>query len=237
MDNARNIALLHRVREGDRTAEEAIITENAGLVRSVARRFEGRGQDSEDLFQIGTIGLMKAVKNFDETIGCAFSTYAVHSIAGELKRFLRDDGPIKVSRELKRRGYVLLRERSEFQKKYGREPRLSELCALCGIKAEEAAEALNAQSPLLSLEAKDEEDSSPLENLLGEDPGEEITEKIALHEALRKLPPDERTLVFLRYFRGMTQSESAAELGLTQVKVSRKEKKIMEKLRLELKAE
>lgn len=234
MDNARNIALLHRIREGDRTAEEELVRENAGLVRSVARRFEGRGQEPDDLFQIGALGLLKAVKNFDESVGCAFSTYAVHSIAGELKRFLRDDGPIKISREIKRRGYVLSRTASDFQKEHGREPRLSELCALCGMNAEEIAEAMSAQSPLLSLERTDEDDSPPLEALIGEDPSEKMTESIALHEALRTLPSDERALVFLRYFRCMTQSESARVLGLTQVTVSRREKKIMEKLRAAL---
>ena len=139
-----------------------------------------------------------------------------------------------ISREIKRRGYVLSRTASDFQKEHGREPRLSELCALCGMRAEEIAEAMSAQSPLLSLERTDEEDSPPLEALIGEDPSEKMTESIALHEALRTLPSDERALVFLRYFRCMTQSESARVLGLTQVTVSRREKKIMEKLRAAL---
>ena len=231
MDNAQNLALLHKAKSGDRAAEQKLVTENTGLVRSVARRFEGRGQDYEDLCQIGVIGLMRAVRNFDENFGCAFSTYAVHSITGELKRFLRDDGIMKISREIKKRGYILLRAKEEFIKENGRTPHLSELCERCGMNAEEAAEALGAQNPLLSLEAKEDEDSPSLSEFIGEDNSEKITENIALHEALGTLPPEERTLIMLRYFRGMTQSESARCLGMTQVKVSRTEKKIMEKLR------
>lgn len=231
MDNTENLALLHKARNGDSLAAQRLVTDNIGLVRSVARRFEGRGQEYEDLCQIGTIGLMRAVRNFDERFGCAFSTYAVHSITGELKRFLRDDGLIKISREIKRRGYMLTRAREDYIKEHGCAPHLSELCALCGIKAEEAAEAMAAQSPLLSFESGTDDDAPTLSELTGEDDSEQITEKIALHEAIGTLAPEERALLYWRYFRGMTQTESAQCLGMTQVKVSRTEKKIMEKLR------
>lgn len=234
-DNQRNIELARKVQSGDPAALDCLIRENAGLVKSVALRFCGRGQEIEDLFQIGNIGLMKAAEGFDESRGYAFSTYAVHSIAGELKCFLRDDGLIKVSRSLKQKGYALLRASEKFRNERGREPHLSELSELCGMNIEEVTEALEAQAPALSLQEKTGDKDSPLrEELIGEDHSDEIDERIALQEAIGTLPPEEQMLIQLRYFRGLTQSESAKLLGITQVKVSRSEKKILEKLRREM---
>lgn len=234
-DNTRNLALVRRAKAGDTVAKEQLLTENAGLIKSVALRFQGRGQETEDLIQIGSIGMMKAIQGFDESFGTAFSTYAVHRIAGELRRFLRDDGLIKVSRDMKKKGYLLYRASEDFAAKHGREPKLSELCALCGMEPEEAANALDAMNPAVSLQEKlGNEDSSCYEELLGEDHSEEITDRLALGEALKGLPKEEQTLIYLRYFRGLTQSESAKRLGMTQVKVSRSEKKILEKLRKEM---
>ena len=234
-DNSRNISLCRLAKEGDKDALETLLCENAGLVKSIALRFQGRGQDPEDLIQIGTIGMMKAVRGFDENFGTAFSTYAVHMVSGELKRFLRDDGLIKVSRDIKRRGYILYRAGEEFAAKHGREPKISELCSMCDMSYEDAVSAIEAMTPALSLQEKlGDDDSSSFEELVGVDNSQEITDKLALSEALKNLPKDEQKLIYLRYYRGLTQSESAKQLGLTQVKVSRREKKIIEKLRKEM---
>lgn len=234
-DNSRNISLCRLAKQGDSKALESLVCENAGLVKSIALRFQGRGQDAEDLIQIGTIGLVKAVRGFDEGFGTAFSTYAVHMVTGELKRFLRDDGLIKVSRDIKRRGYILYRAGEEFSAKHGREAKISELCEMCGMSYEDAVTAMEAMTPAVSLQEKLwDDDSSSFEELVGVDNSEEITDKLALSQALDTLENEERKLIYLRYFRGLTQSESAKQLGLTQVKVSRREKKIIEKLRREM---
>lgn len=234
-DNTRNIELVRLAKNGDKAALESLMSENAGLIKSVALRFQGRGQEAEDLIQIGSIGMMKAVRGFDESFGTAFSTYAVHMVTGELKRFLRDDGLIKISRDIKRRGYILFRAGEEFSAKHGREPKISELCELCGMTYEEMVTALEAMAPTVSLQEKlGDDDSASFEELIGDDKSDEITDKLALGEALKNLPKEEQNLIYLRYYRGLTQSESAKRLGMTQVKVSRQEKKIIEKLRKEM---
>lgn len=234
-DNTRNIELVRLAKNGDKAALESLMSENAGLIKSVALRFQGRGQEAEDLIQIGSIGMMKAVRGFDESFGTAFSTYAVHMVTGELKRFLRDDGLIKISRDIKRRGYILFRAGEEFSAKHGREPKISELCELCGMTYEEVVTALEAMAPTVSLQEKlGDDDSASFEELIGDDKSDEITDKLALGEALKNLPKEEQNLIYLRYYRGLTQSESAKRLGMTQVKVSRQEKKIIEKLRKEM---
>lgn len=234
-DNSRNAYLCRLVKEGSGDALEKLVCENAGLIKSIALRFQGRGQDLEDLIQIGTIGLVKAARGYDEEFGTAFSTYAVHMVSGELKRFLRDDGLIKVSRDIKRRGYILYKASEEFMSKNGREPKISELCSICDMTYEEAVCALEAMAPAVSLQEKlGDDDSSSFEEIVGVDNSEEITDKLALSQALKSLPKEEQRLIYLRYFRGLTQSESAKQLGLTQVKVSRREKKIIEKLRKDM---
>lgn len=234
-DNNRNITLAVLAKNGDKKALDELLRENAGLIKSIALRFQGRGQDIEDLIQIGNIGMLKAVRGFDQSFGTAFSTYAVHMISGELKRFLRDDGLIKISRDIKRRGYILYRASEEFASKNGREPRISELCSICSMSHDDVVTALEAMIPAVSLQEKQgDEDSASFEELIGCDNSEEITDRLALGEAIKTLPQDEQKLIYLRYFRGLTQSESAAKLGITQVKVSRQEKKIIEKLRREI---
>ena len=234
-DNARNITLVRQAKDGNKKALETLICENMGLVKSIALRFQGRGQDMEDLIQIGNIGMMKAVQRFDENFGTAFSTYAVHMVTGELKRFLRDDGLIKISRDIKQRGHILYKASEDFAATKGREPKISELCLICDMTYEQVVTSIEAMMPAVSLNEKQgDEDSCALEELLGTDTSDEMTDRLALAQALEKLPEDEKNLIYLRYFKGLTQTESAKRLGLSQVKVSRREKKIIEKLRKEM---
>jgi RNA polymerase sporulation-specific sigma factor len=167
-DNTRNLELVKLAKQGDADALERLICENGGLIKAVALRFQGRGQDTDDLVQIGTIGMMKAVRGFDESFGTAFSTYAVHMVTGELKRFLRDDGLIKVSRDIKRRGYILYRAGEEFAAKNGRDATVSELCKICDMSYEDAVCAMEAMTPAVSLQEKlGDDDSSSFEELVG----------------------------------------------------------------------
>ncbi|MBQ8388236.1 MAG: sigma-70 family RNA polymerase sigma factor [Clostridia bacterium] len=208
-----------------------------GLVRSIALRFRGRGIETEDLIQIGTIGLIKAVRSFDESRGCVFSTYAVPMVMGEIRRTLRDDGLIKVSRTQKRLGAELLGARTRIMNEEGRDPGITELAAVCGVSVEEAAMALDATSPVSSLsETVGEGEGMTLESRLP-DPDNEIErvrDRVALSQAIAKLPEMWQKILLMRYFRNMTQQQTANELGLSQVKVSREEKKIVEFLRAEL---
>lgn len=221
-------------------ATEQLITTNAGLVRSIALKFCGRGCEYEDLIQIGTIGMLKAIRSFDLERGTAFSTYAVPLILGEIRRHLRDDGPLKVGRATKRLGAELMREQTRIITEYGREPCLSELAECCGVTVEEASVALDAISPVASLSEGAGEDGDGLElyDRVADDEGmldiERARDRIAIGQAVGRLPPLWRKIVMLRYFRDMTQQKTAEMLGLTQVKISREEKKIVEFLRREL---
>lgn len=236
----RNGDLLERFRAGDPAAEEMLVEENMGLVRSVVLRFLGRGTEYDDLMQIGTIGMIKAIRSFSVDHGTLFSTYAVPLIVGEIRRHLRDDGPIKISRIYRRQGMALMREKNRILAEEGRDAGIGELAALCGIAVEEAAISLDALSPIASLsETVHGEDSNlTLENTLSDDESEHETERIcdrvALAQSIGKLPPLWRKIVLLRYYRNRTQQETADELGLSQVKVSREEKKILQSLRSEL---
>lgn len=211
---------------------------NMGLVRSVALRFRERGTEMEDLMQIGSIGMLRAVRSFDLSRGCAFSTYAVPLIIGEIRRFLRDDGMIHVSRTAKKLGMDLMGARNAILAREGREPRLEELADLCGVSATEAAAALDAITPVSSLSEPvwGEEDGVTLEQTVAdaEDSLDRLFDRIALGQAVSRMPPLWRKIVLLRYFRDCTQQKTADLLGLTQVKVSREEKKIVEFLRGEL---
>ena len=221
--------LLERARSGDQSAEEKLMQDNMGLVKSVAARFLGRGADFEDLCQLGSIGMLKAIRNFDTSYGTAFSTYAVPLIMGEIKRFLRDDGMIKVSRELRQKGAFLLRKREEFTAEHGREPTVTELASYCGCSVEEAVEGLDAGNAVLSFSEPVGERA--LEDLIGTDNIGELCEREALRQAVTGLPKEEKQLVLLRFYRGYSQQKAGEILGMTQVKVSRTEKKILEKLR------
>ena len=231
-----NLTLLRAYRDGDSEAGERLAELNAPLVYSIAGRFTGRGADISDLVESGTIGLVKAMRTFDFSHGCVFSTYAVPLIFGEIRRFLRDDGIIKVSREEKRLSALLCAER-ERRLTAGEDADLSAVAAAVGISVQDAASALFAASPVRSLEeaAYDDEDSATLGSTLC-DEEEEIRQfdRFALRMAIEKLSEPWQKLIILRYFRDMSQTETARILGLTQVKVSREEKKIMDFLRREL---
>lgn len=235
----KNAELLARVKDGDESAEAELLSRNMGLVRTVAKRFSDRGTEYEDLVQIGSIGMLKAIRSFSLERGTAFSTYAVPLIVGEIRRHLRDDGPIKVSRIYKRQGVSLLHEKNRIMTEEGREPGIAELAACCGMSVEDAAISLDAVSPVTSLsDFVYGEDSVTFEGVLAdeesENESERICDRIAISQSIGKLPPLWRKLIIFRYYRNMTQQQTAELLGLTQVKVSREEKKILAHLRQEL---
>ena len=237
----RNLDLIHRAQSEDEASSmcalESIIEENMGLVRSIAFRFRDRGTDLEDLIQIGTIGMIKAVRSFSFEREVAFSTYAVPLIMGEIKRHLRDDGPIKISRVYKKLSMDLGKARNKILTDEGREPSVSELAELCSISIEDAAIALEAINPISSIsETFGDDEKLTLESQLTSDDNEieRMNDQIALSQAISKLPIDWRKIIILRYFRNMTQQQVADMLGLSQVKVSREEKKILAFLKKEL---
>ena len=232
----KNLTLLRAYREGDSEAGEKLAELNAPLVYSIAGRFAGRGADMSDLVESGTIGLVKAIKTFDFSHGCVFSTYAVPLIFGEIRRFLRDDGIIKVSREEKRLSALLCAER-ERRLSAGESADIASVAAAVGISPQDASSALFAASPVRSLDesAYDDDDSTTLGSIICDEDAEvRQFDKFALRMAIEKLSEEHRKLIILRYFRDLSQIETAKLLGLTQVKVSREEKKIMEILRREL---
>ena len=238
-----NIELVALAQTGDEGAMERLIEQNAGLVRSIALRFKERGTEFEDLMQIGMIGMIKAIRSFDTTRSNAFSTYAVPLIVGEIRRHLRDDGIIKVSRTYKRLGAQLMRARSELALELGREPSVRELAERCGVELEEAAMALDAISPVRSLYeplsgGTGEERGQSYETVLPDEESadelEHMYDRLALSQAISKMPQTWQRIVLLRYYRNQTQQQVAQQLGLTQVKVSREEKKIVAFLRAEL---
>ncbi len=232
----KNPELIRRYREGDSLAGEEIILLNRPLVCSIASRFIGRGVDTEDLVATGNIGLVKAINTFDFSRECAFSTYAVPLIFGEIRRFLRDDGMIKVSREEKRLSAVVLAER-ERRAACGESLSINEIAASVGISAADAASALGALSPIRSLDecAYSDDDSTTLgSTVFDEDEERRNFDKLSLKLAIEKLGHWHRKLIILRYFKDYSQTETAKVLGVTQVKISREEKKILEFLRTEL---
>ena len=225
------LTLLDRAQNGDNDACQQVLTENVGLIWSIVKRYSGCGVDTDDLYQLGCIGFIKAVKGFDLTYGTQFSTYAVPKIAGEIRRFLRDDGSVKVGRSLREKGQTLFYTRERLRHTLGREPQLSELAQETGMTAEEVAAVELANGPLESLQ-QETIDGLTLESTLGTDsPEEGMVEKIALREAIDSLPERERITILLRFFRGMTQEQTARILKVSQVQVSRLERKGMAKLR------
>lgn len=226
--------LLRAARAGDNAACERLLEENSGLVWSVVRRYYGRGVDPDDLYQLACLGFVKAVRGFDPDFGCQFSTYAVPKIAGEIRRFLRDDGVVKVSRGLREQGGVIRQARDRLSLSLGREPTLSELSAETGLEAEEIAAAETANAPVSSLQM-DLGDGLTLEQTVGDEGMEEtVLERLDLRRAVAALSPRERQVIELRYFRGMTQDKAAKILQVSQVQVSRIEKKAMTALREKL---
>ena len=224
--------LLILARQGDQQAKTQLVEENAGLVWAIAKRYFGRGVEPEDLYQLGCLGFLKAIEGFDLEYGTQFSTYAVPKIAGEIRRFLRDDGTIKVSRGLKERSAAIKMARHRLTGLLGREPSLSELAEALELTVEEIAAAETATAATESIHKENGEDGFTLEDVLTEGSMEEkLVEQIALREAIAQLPERERLVIDLRYFRGLTQEQSARILGVSQVQVSRIEKKALGNLR------
>lgn len=229
----RMLALLRAAKAGDRDASEKLILENAGLIWSIARRYFGRGVDADDLYQLGCVGFIKAIQGYDERFGTQFSTYAVPKISGEIRRFLRDDGSVKVSRSVKERAAAIRSARGALEQSLGREPTLSELSERLGLTPEEIAAAETAVEPAQSLQRECGEEGFTLEHILGDYGQEErLLERVALRSAVESLPEKEAGVIALRYYRGMTQEAAARVLGVSQVQVSRLERRAVEKLRL-----
>ena len=233
----KNLDLIKRYREGDSEAGEELCALNRPLIYSIVGRFSGRGADRDELVEMGTIGLVKAINTFDFSRECAFSTYAVPLIFGEIRRFLRDDGIIKVSRENKRLSALLNAER-ERRLNLGEDVGIQALASAVGVSAEDAAAALFSTSPVRSLDeaAYDDEDSSATvaSTVYDEDEVARTFDRLALKLAIEKLGDLSRKIIILRYFRDFSQAETARILGLTQVKISREEKKILAILKSEL---
>lgn len=224
--------LILKAQKGDRSAKEHLVTENSGLIWSVARRYFGRGVDADDLYQLGCVGFLKAIDGFDLEYGTQFSTYAVPKIAGEIRRFLRDDGAVKVSRSVKERAASIKMARQRLTGVLNREPTLSELSEDTGFTLEEIAVAETATASAESIQRETGEDGFSLEDVLSSGyMEEEMIEKIALKEAITRLPERERLVIDLRYFRGLTQDKTAGILGVSQVQISRIEKKALAELR------
>ena len=224
--------LIAKAQQGDKSASELLVTENAGLIWSVARRFLGRGTEADDLYQLGCLGFIKAVDGFDLSFGTQFSTYAVPKIAGEIRRFLRDDGAVKVSRSIKEQALVIRTVRSQLATTLGREPTISEIAEQTGFSPEEIALAENATASTESIHRQTGDDGFSLENILTDTESEEmLVEKISLRQAIEKLPEREKNVIKLRYFHGLTQDRVSKVLCVSQVQVSRIEKKALAHLR------
>lgn len=224
--------LIRAAQEGDQKASARLIRENAGLIWSVVKRYDWGKYDTEDLYQLGCLGFLKAVRGFDPDFGTMFSTYAVPKIAGEIRRFLRDDGAIKVSRSLKEHASLIRQTRSTLTNIFGREPTIHELSQHTGLTAEEIVLAENATAEVESIHRESGEEGFTLENILTDTESEErMVERIALREAISQLPERERTVIQLRYFHGLTQDRVARVLSVSQVQISRIEKKAIQSLR------
>ncbi|MEF9955461.1 MAG: SigB/SigF/SigG family RNA polymerase sigma factor [Clostridium sp.] len=231
--------LIGMAHEGDKTARDRLVMDNVGLIWSIVRRFTGRGCETEDLFQIGSIGLMKAIDKFDLSYGVRFSTYAVPMIMGEIKRFLRDDGMIKISRSIKEMRVRVCMAREHLSDTLGREPTLEELAGILGTSKEEVAASMESGAPIESIYAPSgsgEESNLALLDRLSDENGEHeaLLDRMVLGELLRELNQRERELIVRRYFYSQTQNQIAEVLGISQVQVSRMEKKILKQMREKL---
>ncbi len=224
--------LIVKSQQGDREAGEQLITQNAGLIWSVAKRFMGRGAEPDDLYQLGCLGFLKAVEGFDLSFGTQFSTYAVPKISGEIRRFLRDDGAVKVSRSIKEQAAAIKSARNLLSGALGRDPTIQEIARHTGLTPEDIAIAETATAVPESIQRESGEDGFSLENILTDTQSEEdLVEKISLKQAILKLPEREATVIRLRYFHGLTQERVSRVLQVSQVQVSRIEKKALENLR------
>ena len=224
--------LIAKAQQGDTNASEQLVTENAGLIWSIVRRFTGRGTEPDDLYQLGCLGFLKAVNGFDLEYGTQFSTYAVPKIAGEIRRFLRDDGAVKVSRGIKERAATIKIARNQLLQTLDREPTLAEIAEQTGFTVEEIAVAETATATVESMQQPNGEDGFSLENVLTDTESEDrMLEKIALRQAIERLPDKEATVVKLRYYHGLTQERVSKVLCVSQVQVSRIEKKALLQLK------
>lgn len=230
------LALIGRAHQGDKEARDTLFEENTGLIYSVARRFLGRGVEMEDLFQIGSIGLLKAVDKFDPAFEVKFSTYAIPMILGELKRFFRDDGMIKVSRSIKENQHRVYLAREKIEKELGREPSLKEIAEMLEMPPEEVAMTMDSAAEVESLYRtvyqSEGTDISLIDKIPEKENAEEhLLNRIFLEEILGKLESSDRKLLYMRYFQDQTQTQIAEQLGVSQVQVSRMEKRILKRLR------
>ena len=233
------MVLIERSHHGDKKAREQLVEENMGLVWSIVKRFSGRGTDMEDLFQIGAMGLIKAIDKFDTSFEVKFSTYAVPMIAGEIKRFLREDGMVKVSRTLKENCWKIHRETEGFRQQKGREPTIEELSELTGLLPEEIAMAIESAAEVESIyktiPQKDGSEVCLLDRMESQGSGmQQLLNKVVLEQLLEELPQEERRLIVMRYLQEKTQSEVAKVMGVSQVQISRLEKRILRQLREKL---
>ena len=232
MNTLDTLSLLDAARGGDNDACERLLLENSGPIWSVARRYYGRGVDPEDLYQLGCLGFLKAVRGFDTSYGTQFSTYAVPKIAGEIRRFLRDDGSVKVSRGLKERAMALRQCRQDLYHRLGRDPTVGELAQATGLEPEDIAAAETATLSVASLQSQTGEDGFTLESILGCDGmEEEVVERLALRQAIDALPERERKVILLRFYKNLTQERTARILGVSQVQISRMERRAIGHLR------
>lgn len=224
--------LIRKSQTGDENARDQLVRENTGLIWSVARRFSGRGTEMDDLYQLGCLGFLKAVDGFDLEFGTQFSTYAVPKIAGEIRRFLRDDGTVKVSRTIKERSATIRTAKNLLANALGREPTISELATHTGIPVEDIAVAENATAAVESIHQPVGEEGFRLENVLTDSDGEEeMLEKVSLRQALQALPEREAMVIRLRFYHGLTQDRVSRVLEVSQVQVSRIEKRAIQRLR------
>ena len=220
--------LILKSKGGDKEAAELLITENSGLIWSVVRRFFGRGVEGDDLYQLGCLGFLKAVEGFDLSFGTQFSTYAVPKIAGEIRRFMRDDGAVKVSRSIKEQASAIKSARNSLLHDLGREPTVMEIAGQTGLTPEEIATAEMATAAVESMQQETGQEGFTLENILSDTESEEnMLEKIALKQAIDKLPEREAMVIRLRYYHGLTQDRVSKVLAVSQVQVSRIEKKAL----------
>lgn len=233
------LSLIKKAKEGDKEAEEKLVNSNIGLVWSVARKFNNRGYELEDIFQIGCIGILKAIKNFDESFNVKFSTYAVPLVVGEIKRFLRDDGMVKVSRSLKENAWKAKRTAEQLMKEYGREPTLEEISQVTEIAVEDIVTALEANEEVESIyKSVYQNDGSEIflvdQIAQTSNKHEEMLNHMLLEQLLEGLQEEEKVLIQMRYFQEKTQVEVAKRMGISQVQVSRMEKKILIRMRTEI---
>jgi RNA polymerase sporulation-specific sigma factor len=226
------LSLLEEAQRGDADALARVVEENTGLIWSIARRYFGRGAEPDDLYQLGCLGFLKAVKGFDLNYGTQFSTYAVPKIAGEIRRFLRDDGAVKVSRTVKERAGTIRAARETLVQQLGREPVLSEIAEASGFSVEEIAECDRAGEPVESLHRESGGDGLTIECAVGVEGHEEaVLNEVFLKDAVDRLPERERSVILMRYYRNFTQQNTARVLGVSQVQISRIERRALKMLR------